>query len=231
MIQLHRRAVLHAGIAAALSMFSRYAMSQAESSHADGLDLERKKEFVRQANAQWQAEFTKARAEALAAERRGEFSSVAPPKELKPFKDWDYYYLSGSTMSWSPNEGQPYEAVTVPIGFVTDLASVPQWLWSSGYRPEGDYAYSGIVHDFLYWTQTRPREEADNIFLMAMEDSKVAEGDRKKIFKAVRKFGGSSWKNNAKLKTKGERRVLKTFPDDFTITWKEWKKKPDVFAD
>jgi hypothetical protein len=31
-------------------------------------------------------------------------------------------------MGWFPNKGQEYEKVIVPIGFVTDLASIPNRL-------------------------------------------------------------------------------------------------------
>ena len=35
----------------------------------------------------------------------------------------------------------------------------------------------------------------------------------------------------AELKKLGERRFLKRFPEDFTISWSEWKKKTDVFTE
>jgi hypothetical protein len=44
--------------------------------------------------------------------------------------------------------------------------------WSA-LRPDGEYAYAAVVHDYLYWTQSRSREEADQILKMAMEDSEV----------------------------------------------------------
>ena len=119
--------------------------------------------------------------------------------------------------------------VIVPIGFVTDLASIPQILWSFGIRPEGSYAYAAVIHDYLYWTQERSREEADRIFLYAMEDSKVEKGLRKKIYDAVRLAGGSACDTNKERKNQGERRVLRKFPADFTVTWNEWKVTPGVF--
>lgn len=189
-----------------------------------------KKELVKSVNAKWIREYETYLAKAKEAAKRGEFSSISPPKSLKPFKDWDYYYLDGSGMWWFPNEGQEFESVNVPIGFVTDLASIPQILWSFGIRPEGSYAYAAVIHDYLYWTQGHSREEADLIFLYAMEDSHVDASLRKKIYKAVRLAGGSSWENNRKNKQQGARRILQKFPPDFTITWEEWEKTPGVFA-
>jgi hypothetical protein len=190
-----------------------------------------KQAFVVGLNKHWKAEDEKVAAEARAAEKRGEFSSLAPPRELGRFKDWDYYYLKGSSSVWRPNPGQAFKAVTVPVGFVTDLTSIPQGLWSFGLRPEGPHSYAAIIHDWLYWTQERPREEADQILLFALEDSKVDAALRNRIYNAVRLAGGLSWDKNADLKRSGEKRLLKRFPSDFTVSWAEWKKTPGVFAD
>ena len=149
---------------------------------------------------------------------------------LKPFGDWDFYYVSGGSITWRPNPGQKLQEVRVPAGFVTDLTSIPRVFWQA-LRPEGRYAYAAVVHDYLYWEQKRPREEADQILKFAMEDSKVNPKLVETIYLAVRNFGQTAWSNNAKLKKSGERRFLKQFPEDFTISWSEWKKKPDVFAE
>ena len=220
-----RRNALKSALAATLFLVTARANPQAQSSD------ESKRGFLQRANEQWQREFERSLAKAKEAERRGEFASLAPPQELVPFKDWDYYYTKGRPARWAPNRGQKYKDVTVPPGFVTDLASVPQWLWSSGVRPEGPYAYAAIIHDYLYWMQDRSREEADGIFLMAMEDSKVEMGLRDRIHSAVRLAGQTAWDRNAKLRTQGERRLLREFPKDFTISWSEWKLRPGVFRD
>jgi Protein of unknown function (DUF1353) len=186
-------------------------------------------DFVKRANNAWMKEHEQALAVAKEEEKRGQFSSLAPPGQLIPFKDWDFYYTQGHFATWAPNRGQPYKMVRVPRGFVTDLTSIPQLLWIAGLRPEGSYAYAALVHDFLYWEQDRPRDEADEIFLFAMEDSKVEKSLRTRIYNAVRVAGSGAWSNNAKLKAGGEKRVLKQFPTDFTVSWKEWKARPGVF--
>jgi len=149
---------------------------------------------------------------------------------LKPFGNWEFYYVDGGSIEWRPNPGQKYKKVEVPTGFVTDLTSIPRVFWQA-LRPEGRYAYAAVVHDYLYWEQNRPREEADEILKFAMEDSKVDPKVVKAIYLAVRTFGQTAWDNNVKLKKSGEHRFLKTFPKDFTISWSEWKKNPDVFSD
>lgn len=151
---------------------------------------------------------------------------------LVPFGDWDFYYVKGGEISWGPDTGGELQKVevTVPEGFVTDLASIPSIFWSIR-RPEGRHAFAAVVHDFLYWTQAKTRGEADSIFKQAMLDSRVGSIEAESLYQAVRRFGRSAWENNKKLKRNGERRILKKFPTDYTVSWNEWKKLPDVFLD
>jgi hypothetical protein len=145
------------------------------------------------------------------------------------FADPIYYLVS--PVGWKPEAAQAakYAAVTVPRAFVTDFASVPRIFWSL-LRPDGDYAYAAIIHDFLYWTQKYRRETADEIFRFAMQDFSVNAGVIATIHKAVHSFGGASWQENAKLKAAGEKRVLKEFPPDPRIRWETWKRRAGVFA-
>jgi len=139
------------------------------------------------------------------------------------------YYLT-KPIRWKPNPGQEdqYQAVDVPVGFVTDFASIPRVFWSL-LRPDGMYTYPAILHDFLYWTQERPRDVADQIFRIGMEDFSINRAVIDTIYSAVRLGGGSAWENNAKAKANGEKRILKEFPDDPRTRWKEWKRRLDVF--
>ena len=147
---------------------------------------------------------------------------------LVPFGDWDYYFVKGGPVSWTPNAGQNIKEVVVPEGFVTDLASIPRLFWQA-LRPEGRYAFAAVVHDYLYWTQIRPRTEADTIFRLAMEDSKVDAATVTSIYQAVNLLGEKAWNDNARLRRAGERRLLNRLPTDFTVSWKNWKVEPDVF--
>ncbi|MGB7601258.1 MAG: DUF1353 domain-containing protein [Candidatus Sulfotelmatobacter sp.] len=149
--------------------------------------------------------------------------------QISRFREPIYFLLK--PIGWIPNHNQQqYEKVDVPVGFVTDFASIPRVFWS--FLPtDGDYAYAAVIHDFLYWTQSRPREVADQIFRMSMQDFKISSATIEVIYQAVRLGGGSAWSENAKLKAAGEGRVLKVFPTDPTTSWKDWKQRTGVFAD
>ena len=150
---------------------------------------------------------------------------------ISPFYDWDYYYLHKS-ISWKPEvEHQDhYKAVEVPPGFVTDLASIPQAFWSI-LPPAARYSYAAIIHDYLYWTQMLPRDAADQILKICMEELNVDNVKVVAIYNAVKIFGGTAWEENARRKKMGEKRILKKYPEDPRVTWEEWKKQKDVFTD
>ena len=139
----------------------------------------------------------------------------------------DPMYFLREPISWSPNLGQKYTAVNVPIGFVTDFASIPRIFWIA-LPKDGRYTYASIVHDYLYWDQTRSKEEADDILRMSMEDFRVDSATITAIYQGVHLGGGPSWRDNAALKKAGEKRVLKKYPTSATTTWTEWKAQPDV---
>ena len=143
------------------------------------------------------------------------------------FADPMYFLLKPIT--WKPNpDQQAYDPVTVPTGFVTDFASVPRVFWSL-LPPDGLYTYPAIVHDYMYWTQTRPKKDADSILKFGMQDFGVSAATTSIIYEAVSRFGDTAWEQNKRLKEAGERRVLRTTPDDPLITWDAWKKNPGVF--
>ena len=141
------------------------------------------------------------------------------------------WFLLHNSIGWRPNAGdeQHYAPIDVPAGFVTDLASIPWYLWS--WLPnDGPYMHAAIIHDWIYWDQSRSRDEADNILWIDMTDLGVGYVTRQIIYQAVSRLGQRAWDSNAKLKASGEKRLLKKYPSDPTTTWDEWKKQPDVFA-
>ncbi|MFO1369079.1 MAG: DUF1353 domain-containing protein [Marinagarivorans sp.] len=154
--------------------------------------------------------------------------SLDAPLQLSRFVEPIYYTLKPFT--WTPNKdnGPSYSAVTVPEGFITDLASIPRALFSV-LRPDGEYAQAAIVHDYLYWTQRTTREYADDVFRIAMRDLEVSPPQITFIIEAVKEFGDGAWKQNQKLKEKGERRFLKEKPTKAVTRWKEWKRTPEHF--
>jgi hypothetical protein len=156
-----------------------------------------------------------------------ERKSLGAPLSLLRFAD--AVYVLTKPIAWSPNPGQPYKRVEVPAGFVTDFASIPRTFWSIT-RPDGEYAYAAIVHDYLYWTQERPREESDQIFKLVLEDLKIDPKTIAIVHAAVRLGGNAAWDSNARLKANGEKRIVKTFPSDPTTRWEDFKKQPAVFG-
>ena len=106
------------------------------------------------------------------------------------------------------------ETITVPTGFVTDLASVPRAMWWA--IAPFDVARAAIIHDLLYkcirqyrW-KMKDKEDADlikaakiaadKVFLLAMEDAdpKVARWKIYSSWKAVDLFGNGSIVPNEK---------------------------------
>jgi hypothetical protein len=140
-------------------------------------------------------------------------------------------YALTKPIGWQPSLQQHSRltSVSVPEGFVTDFASVPRIFWSVLPR-DGVYTYAAVLHDYLYWVHDRSREDADAVLLACMEEFSVEESARQAVYWSVRAGGGFAWSDNAALKKRGERRVLKLLPDDPLTRWADWKMKPDVFA-
>lgn len=143
--------------------------------------------------------------------------------DLRRFKDPTYVVLAD--LPWKPVKATAQlQPVTVPRGFVTDLASVPSPFWSI-FRPDGDYAYAAILHDYLYWIQDRKRGDADAVFLSVMTELKINDFHAEILYLAVNKLGGLAWEKNQQLKASGEIRILSKLPDRSDITWAEWRKR------
>ncbi|CAG9932833.1 conserved protein of unknown function [Candidatus Nitrotoga arctica] len=185
------------------------------------LESTERKAFIENAMLALQDEAGK---ESAAQESRGAAAALSLAT-LIPFGDWDYYYVKGGSILWRPNYGQSFKPVSVPEGFVTDLTSIPRVFWQV-LRPEGRYAYAAVVHDYLYWSQVRSREESDLILKYALADSKVDGIERWAIYQAVDKLGQCAWEKNRRVKANGERRMLAKFPSDLSIGWEEWKNIP-----
>lgn len=149
------------------------------------------------------------------------------PLKMQRFSDPIYILLDPIT--WKPNSDQVgFPEIIVPRGFVTDLASIPRIFWSI-LRPDADYAYAAIIHDFLYWQQTLPKHKADTILKMSMEDFQLSRPIVASIYYAVVILGKTAWSTNRNAKANGESRILQKFPLDAKITWEQWKRRNDVF--
>jgi hypothetical protein len=156
--------------------------------------------------------------------------SIDSPLYMGRFKNPMYFLLE--PISWTSNfvQASRIAKVTVPKGFVTDLASIPSPFYS-WLRPDGEYAYAAIIHDYLYWEQHLPKDQADEVLKAAMQDLKVDRLKIEVIYTAVSAAGQGAWDQNRKLKADGEKRILSKYPPTADVTWEEWKKHPDVFVE
>lgn len=154
-----------------------------------------------------------------------------PINPLKMGRFSDHYYYLTAEIGWRPgkNNDKDLPNVTAPAGFVTDLASIPRVFWSA-LPPDGNYAYAAVLHDYLYWMQTEKRAVADRVLENAMEDFSVPPLTVESIYRGVQVGGMFAWNENAALRKAGEKRVLRHWPDDPLMSWKNWKLHPDVFA-
>ena len=105
---------------------------------------------------------------------------------------------------WALKEGLLYQSsmlktfVSIPVGFVTDLASIPRF-------PPIIYALladsaraAAVVHDFLYQTHGASghkvsRRTADLVLMEAMKVGGIPLWKRELIYAGVRVGGWSSW--------------------------------------
>lgn len=128
--------------------------------------------------------------------------------------DKDHPSTRGGRSLWAVERAIAYRAgssedlITVPPGFVTDLASIPRWAWTL-LPPDGPWVKAAVIHDFLYRTHgtgvwkghpsgiARPqpysRAEADGILREAMADRGVGPVARGIIWAAVRVGGSAGW--------------------------------------
>ncbi|EBR9315657.1 DUF1353 domain-containing protein [Salmonella enterica] len=89
------------------------------------------------------------------------------------------------------------DVISVPAGFVTDLASVPRIFWTL-LPPDGKYAKAAIIHDYLYDNALRTKKEADLIFLDGMTVLGVPRWKRTIMYWAVRLFGRGMYEKERK---------------------------------
>jgi len=104
------------------------------------------------------------------------------------------------------------ETINVPIGFVTDFASVPRPLW--WFAPKwGRCGNAAVIHDFCYWEQSYDRRKSDEIFREGMQVLKVGRIRTWLLYYAVRYFGCMAWNANKKGKRRGVEKVLEKVSD------------------
>ena len=126
---------------------------------------------------------------------------------VTPLADGKTWVLVGE-LGYDVGEVGSYDHVTVEVGFQTDFATIPRLFWIVLPR-WGRYGNAAVVHDWLYWIQSRSRRDADYIFREAMGVLGVRAIAKFAIYWAVRLFGWLAWYRNRADKAAGFDRVLK----------------------
>jgi len=88
--------------------------------------------------------------------------------------------------------------IVIPRGFVTDLASIPRFLWWV-IAPFELSITAPIVHDWCYRKALCSKGAADQIFHWNMIDEKVAVWRRNIAYYGVKWFGDSSFGTSGTL--------------------------------
>jgi len=88
----------------------------------------------------------------------------------------------------------------VPNKFVTDLASIPRFLWPIVGHPAGPYRAAAVLHDWLYFRQLTTRKRADAVFREAMDVLKVKPALRDCLFVGARLGGWRQWAKYAQVR-------------------------------
>ena len=138
---------------------------------------------------------------ALAASAAAPAQQPIEPVDFRPFFDGMHWIVRQPLVY---RIGISQDSVTVPVGFVTDFASIPQALQAI-IRANGPYILPAVVHDYLYWKQSCTREQSDRILLLGMIENQVREVHRVAIHDAVRIAGGFAWADNARERAEGLR--------------------------
>ncbi|MFM4719143.1 DUF1353 domain-containing protein [Aeromonas bivalvium] len=113
-------------------------------------------------------------------------------------------FLVTYPLRYSINDGR--HEIVVPIGFVSDLASIPKalWWWQS---PHEATMAPAIIHDYLYWEQSCTKDEADAVMYLAMQDLSVK--GIAAVYVGIRTpIAKTAWARNTQARTKGETRFF-----------------------
>jgi hypothetical protein len=129
------------------------------------------------------------------------------PVDFRPFVDGRNWIVR---QPLAYTIGVSKDSITIPSGFVTDFASIPQ-VFHSLLRQNGSYLLPAVVHDYLYWKQTCTRDQSDQILWLGMIENEVPSHQRVAIYMAVRAAGGFAWDANARDRAA---RLVRIIPPD-----------------
>lgn len=143
---------------------------------------------------------------------------------VTPFYDDYWLLLEDLTFEATRTSDGKHFSITVPAGFVTDLASIPVPL-NVIYDKSGRYSSAGILHDYLYWTQFCDRKKSDRMIKEGLKATGAGYVTRNTIKYGVYLFGWGAWDSNAEAKIAGEERFVplekRRFPSH--TLWKNYR--------
>lgn len=137
--------------------------------------------------------------------------------EVSPLADGKNWILRKGFAYYDDELDETRYWVNVPPKFMTDFASVPA-PFRGLVSKWGKHGNATVIHDYLYWTQERSRDEADRIFLNGMKVFGVSAWRVFLIYWAVRLGGWSAWRGNILKKKNGFKRVAAKWPEKATDT-------------
>lgn len=103
---------------------------------------------------------------------------------IKPYQK--YFYKTCTQITVKVN----HEYIRIPQNFNTDLASIPQWLWSFLPPQHAGFVMPAILHDYLYLCPSNlSRKQIDDIFYSTLRKEGVIKFTAFEMWLFVRIFG------------------------------------------
>ena len=115
-------------------------------------------------------------------------------------------FMVAHPLKYTTQDGK--HEIIVPMGFLTDLASIPRYLWW-WQAPHEKTMAPAMLHDYLYWEQPYTKDEADAVMYQAMLDVGMSHGQANKIYLGVRMpEAQKAWDENRDRRASGEVRFF-----------------------
>jgi hypothetical protein len=148
---------------------------------------------------------------------------------LRRFSDPVYYLYRPFTWLHQKAGDSEVTEIHIPAGFVVTFDSIPKSAWI---LLQGDPAATKalVIHEYLYWTQSMSRAEADEIFRLTLEGT-TNKTLTPTLLSAVKLLEQPSWDKYKTLKSQGERRTLKNLPTDPKAKWSDIKNQQKLFVE
>ena len=122
---------------------------------------------------------------ACAAYRTYHQVSFIDPPCIIPHKGFEYRTCQNINVKIDDND------VTIPLGFQTDLASIPRIFWNILPPQQADFVGPAILHDWMYATGYQTRAYDDDVLYWSLRQQGAMWITANIIWLGVR-FGGAS---------------------------------------